>query len=134
MAIFQTLTLHWQDQTYVIPADKVMGAIAVVEDVITFPEICIMMTGKPRLARLAEAYGALLRYGGITITDAEVYDALFTKGTMKKQVGDALNTLLAIMTPPSAHLTEVEAPAEGNRRTASSPRSTRQRLARPRRG
>ncbi len=118
--LFQTLTLEWQGKKYPVPAERIMGAIAVIEEVVTFPELCMMFTGKPKISKLAQAYGELLRYAGVTVSDIDVYNVLFTQGEIKEQVGSAINQLLAIMTPPSALGPDDEAPAEGNRPAASS--------------
>jgi hypothetical protein len=127
MAIFQQMTLSWNGRDHTVPADRMLGAIAVIEDIVTFPELIIMMNGKPNMSRLARAYGALLRYAGAWVGDEEVYDGLFKPGEAQKQIAAAINTLLAMMTPPSAI---AEAPSSGNRPAAPSSslkRSSRQR-------
>ena len=128
MAIFQSITLGWNAQEFIVPSDKVLGAIGVVEDVVTFPELIAMMSGKPNMSRLARAYGAVLRYAGARITDEEIYDGLFKPGEVHHQIATAINTLLAMMTPPSA----LGATSEGNSprapaRSKSSKHSTKRR-------
>jgi hypothetical protein len=103
MAIFEKITLGWRDRDYVIPADKVMMAIAVVDEIITYGELCmIAQIGRPPLAKLAQAYGAVLRFAGAKVSDEEVYEGMFTDGQLLERVAAAVNTLVVMMTPPSA--------------------------------
>lgn len=103
MAIFQTVKLNWRERDITIPADRVMGAICVVEDVVTFPElVSALQLGKPNLSKLARAYAALLRYSGVTVDDDEVYAGMFVPGKLQAEITSAVNTLMVLMTPPDA--------------------------------
>ena len=74
MAIFQPITLTWAGRDFVVPADRVMGAIGVIEDVVTFPELVgSLQSSKPNMSKLARAYGAVLRYAGASVSDEEIY-------------------------------------------------------------
>jgi len=136
MAIFQPIKLSWHDRDFTIPAERVLGAIAVVEDVATFPDIARMINrGEPNFSKVARAYGALLRYAGASVLDDEVYAGLFNPETMQAQVLTALNLLAVMMTPPSAILSlGGGAASEGNvsrapkARSKSSKRSSKRRL------
>ena len=82
MAIFQPIKLGWHSRDFIIPAERVLGAIAVVEEVMTFPEIVLMISGgHPNISKIARAYGAMLRYAGAGAADDEVYEGLFKPGT-----------------------------------------------------
>jgi hypothetical protein len=137
MAIFQPIRLSWHSRDFTIPAERVMGAIAVVEEVMTFPEIVRMIGGgHPNISKVARAYGALLRYAGAGVDDDEVYEGLFKPGTMHAQVLTALDMLAAMMLPPSAIVSlSSGAASEGNvarapkARSKSSKRSSRRPLA-----
>lgn len=132
MAIFQAVTLNWEGRDYIVPADRVMGAIGVVEDVVTFPELVQgLQVGKPSMLKLARAYGAILRYAGATASDEDVYAGMFVPGELQRHITTAINTLMVLMTPPGA-MRNAE-PAEGNAQAAdpskSLNRSSRRRLA-----
>jgi hypothetical protein len=102
MAIFQNVTLVWNGHSHTIPAERMLGAICTIEDIVTFPELIAMMNGRPNMSRLSRAYGALLRYAGAIVSDEDVYDGMFKPGEIQQKIVEALNTLLAMMTPPSA--------------------------------
>jgi hypothetical protein len=136
MAIFQPIRLCWHGRDFTIPAERVLGAIAGVEEVVTFPEIVRMASGvRPNMSKVARAYGELLRYAGANVDDDEVYEGLFEPGTNHAQVVAALNTMVAIMMPPSAITSVIGAASEGNvarapkARSKSSKRSSKRPLA-----
>jgi hypothetical protein len=124
--MFAPVELTWADQSYVIPPDRVLGAVAVVEEHLTMAELAQeAQTGRMRLARLSRAFGALLRYAGGRITDDEVYAGIFEgdPGAVRERIVTGVNTLMALMVPPA-----MEAAPRGNASTAvvkPSKRSTR---------
>lgn len=97
MSIFQPVTLKWNDDEYVIPANQVMGLIAQIEDAITLNEL-LGKKGAP-LGRVAMGYGAALRYAGARVTDEEVYQSMFG-GESGATVQAAVTGLLTMMIPP----------------------------------
>ncbi|HEV7284317.1 MAG TPA: hypothetical protein VGN75_05630 [Kaistia sp.] len=102
MGVFDDIRLNWQGTDYVIPANKVMGAIARIEDVITLTEIIQMSRqGRVKFAAIASAYAAVLRYAGVQITDEQVYQGLFKDNTAAI-VNAALAGLLQMMLPPDS--------------------------------
>jgi hypothetical protein len=110
--MFAPVELTWADQTYTIPPDRVLGAVAVVEEHLTMAELAQeAQTGRMRIARLSRAFGALLRYAGARISDDEVYTGMFEggPGTIRDRIIAGVNTLMALMVPPV-----VEAAPRGN--------------------
>ena len=99
MAIFDPVTLVWKGEEHVVAADKIMGLIARIEEVVTLPEIhaASQKNGLP-LGRLAMAYGSALRYAGARVDDDEVYASFF--GGDPGAIPAALTALLAMMVPP----------------------------------
>lgn len=78
MSLFRDVPVKWGDEEFIIPANRVMGAIAVIEEVLTLDELGSMAQRKSAsLAKLSMAYGNLLRYAGKKIDDSEVYSAIF---------------------------------------------------------
>jgi hypothetical protein len=138
MAIFQPVTFGWGGKDYTVPAERALGLIAEIEEVMTFIDL-LVNRDKPNLSKLARAYGAALRYAGARVSDDEVYEGLFNPGKLFEEVQQAIAVLLAIMTPPSlASAVNSEADPKsgarfgGNRPAAparSSKRSSRRRSA-----
>ena len=105
MSIFEDIKLTWDGRDHVIPANRVMGAIARIEDVVTLGEL--QRYGEKQaapLAKVAMAYGAVLRYAGASVTDDEVYAGIFSgEGPNNHEsILTSIYTLLAMMVPPEA--------------------------------
>jgi hypothetical protein len=117
--MFQTVEITWRDEHYVIPPDKVLPAIAVLEQYVTMGDLARdAKTGSFRLALIAGAWGALLRHLGSKATDDEVYVELFhgKQEEVKAKIFVAVNTLLVLMVPPQA---EAAALGGGKRKAAA---------------
>lgn len=101
MPAFEDIHLSWHGRGYVIRANRVMGALARIEDVITFAELHQAFgRGTVPIAKLSAAYGAVLRYAGARVTDEEVYlEAFSAEG--QETVLAAVQTLMEMMLPPS---------------------------------
>jgi len=100
--VFDDITLGWHDKTYIIPADRVLGAVARIEQHITLHEILAYSErGTAPMAVLAQAYASVLRYAGAQIADSEVYEGMFADGDTTQIVSQLLNGLLGMMLPPS---------------------------------
>jgi hypothetical protein len=117
MSVFDDIALGWAGKKYVIPARKVLGAIARIEEVMTLQELLrFVQDGNFPMAKIARAYAYVLRYAGAEITDEEVYEGMFPHGgatTNPQEVAlMALQGLMEMMIPPSVkHRTEGTAPA-----------------------
>lgn len=128
--IFEPITLKWRDDEFVVPSNRVMGAIARVEEVVTLKELLDELNdgGRIRMARLATAYATLLRYAGAGVTDEEIYADMFGRETATATAQQSIHTILALMVPPKVE-TRGEEPPPGKQETAasSSPPRTEQR-------
>lgn len=104
MAVFEDITVEWRGRDYVIPGDQVLGAIARVEDVITFREIHDYTQARQTLpmAKIAMAFGAILRYAGASVNDDEVYEALFDGSNAGQVATNSVTTLMTMMLPPKS--------------------------------
>lgn len=115
--LFQQIELKWRDRNYVIPASRVLRAVARVEDVVTVQQL--LVPDQVPMAKVAMAYGSLLRYAGARVEDEEVYQTLF--GGAQSNALVAVTTLLQLMLPPQvrkaleerAEAEEKPAPQEG---------------------
>jgi hypothetical protein len=127
MGIFAAKELGWRDETFVIPARRMMGAIAAIEDVITLHELQLFAARKTApMAKLAMAYGAVLRYAGASIADDDVYAGMLEGGQSATGVAIAISGLLEMMVPPGlADAAAAGAPPKGNSRKAAAPMSKR---------
>jgi len=132
MGVFDDIRLNWQGTDYVIPANKVMGAIARIEDIITLTEIYEASQRRSvKFSRVASAYASVLRYAGAKVTDEEVYLGMFDGQSAITAVQEALTGLLSMMIPPAAK-TDPKAPPSGNvsgagTRSSSRPSGSRSR-------
>lgn len=118
---FDDVTFNWAGESYKIPAHRVLGAIARVEDVITLHELQRYSNkNSTPLAKISMAYGALLRYAGAKISDVEIYEAMFGEGTNVKpeDIVESVVTLIAMMVPPVAQKTK-ESQAKGKVKPAA---------------
>jgi hypothetical protein len=101
MSIFQEVSLNWEGQEYKIEPNRVMGAIARVEEVITLAELAACAeSGKMPLSKIAMAFGAVLRYAGVKVGDDEVYAGMFTSSENNSAI-QSISALLSMMIPPN---------------------------------
>lgn len=99
--LFQPFTIKYDGREITIPADKILQAIAVVEEVITFDELNRMyVTNNYKRAQLVKAFMALLNFAGDK-TDAEAfYKSMYTKGEAMVAVMGTCQMLMVLMIPP----------------------------------
>jgi hypothetical protein len=100
--MFKPVEIDWKGKPIIIPASRLLGAIASVEEVITFNELLgFSRRGAYPAARIAQAYGALLRYAGEIVTDEDVYGGIFGDEANTVTVTGSMQLLLMLMVPPS---------------------------------
>ena len=70
------ITISWKGEDYTLNEDEAFLAASEVEEVITVGELVTMLQSLAsiKFARLARAYGALLREAGANVTDREIHD------------------------------------------------------------
>lgn len=114
--IFEDFKFEWRGEEVTIPSNRVLGAIARVEQVLTMHELFtyIRERGSPPTTKLAEAWGSLLRYAkpDTEISDDEVWNELFS-GDTQRNVIEVANRLTDLLIPPKA-----KAEAEAKRKAA----------------
>lgn len=131
MGVFKEVTLEWDGETHVIPSNRVMGAIARVEEFVTLKELSEFSQAPQgaKYARLAQAYGSLLRYAGARVEDDEVYAGMFPKSErdvdFRVKMYDAIGGLLTLMLPPSSMSERVEAAAAEGKQEPIAAKSSR---------
>jgi hypothetical protein len=124
MAVFQEVKLGWGGKDFIIPPYRVLGAIAEIEQIITLPEVAAYsQRGTAPLAKLAQAFGAALRYAGAKVGDDEVYAGMLGAGDGQTAAVASVTTLLQMMMPPGAMMEK--ATPQGNRQPAGARLSRR---------
>jgi len=97
--LFKPISISWGGNEYTIPADRIMGAIASVEDIMTLKELGdYMQKNDAPLGKLAMAFGTVLRYAGARVRDEEIYSSMFEDGSVN--IMNCLTILLTMMLPP----------------------------------
>ena len=96
MSIFQDVRLSWKGTDYTITSDRVMGAIAVIEDHVTIDKV---LGGSPSFSKMSSAYAALLCYAGARVQGDEVYESFFTDGAADSAAA-VITALQVLMIPP----------------------------------
>jgi len=101
MGVFKDIELEWRGSKLTIPANRVMGAIALIEESITLKEIFEAgAKGKVKLSKISAAYGSVLRYAGAKVDDEEVYAGMFAGESSAAAASAAVTGLLSMMVPP----------------------------------
>lgn len=115
MGSFEDIRLEWAGKEYTIKSNRMLGAIARIEDVVTLSELQRFgARGTVPMAKIAMAYGAVLRYMGAEVTDDEVYAGMFgATGTGADAVVNSISALVAMMIPPQPEKPAKE-PKPGN--------------------
>lgn len=103
MAAFDPIDLEWAGTKFVIPPNRVLEAIARIEEVLTVDELRSYAARRtvPR-AKLARAFGSLLRYAGASVTDDDIYLGICSPGSVHDvhAITSSINTLMMLMAPP----------------------------------
>ena len=125
---FDPIQLRWQDRDFTIPANRVMMAIAIVEDVLPLHRIASMAaSGDINLTRVSMAYGAVLRFAGGEVTDEEIFKSLISSPDQSMIAASSLQTLLMMMVPRELREggSQKAQPGKGSRKRGSSSSSKR---------
>lgn len=134
--MFQPIKFAFKGTEYLIPPNRVLRAVAVVEAHVTMHELSIYMARQTApSAKVAMAYAALVNFAGGAVTDDEVFESLFDPQT-KENVMTLVSLLITVLVPPKAPdpnlpaLPQMPAPALGGARKTKgkgrSKRSTKQ--------
>lgn len=98
--MFAPIKLEWNGKQHTIAPNRVLPAIAEVEEVFTLDELQrFSKRGTAPVAKLAMAYGKLLRFAGAVVDDDEVYAGMFVDNN-GQTAANATSSLLALMLPP----------------------------------
>ncbi len=99
--MFSDFKIAWSGGEKTIAANRVLMAIARVEQIITAPELMKYGTsGTMPMARLSQAYGELLRYAGFDVADDDIYTSMMGAGKSNAEViTTAVLGILLLMVP-----------------------------------
>jgi hypothetical protein len=132
MAIFNDVGLGWDGADYTIPPNRVLGAIAEIEQVITLSEIAAYhQRGTAPMAKLAQAFGTALRYAGAKVDDDEVYAGMIRGGDSQSVAIASVTTLLQMMLPPASIVQKAAPRGNGRRAGKRSSKSATRPLSSP---
>lgn len=101
-SVFEPIHMEWNGEKFTIPANRVLGAIARIEEHVTLNELRTDAGGRGtvRMVVLSRAYASVLRYAGAAVADEEVYESIFEK-TGGARMLEAIQGLMMLMIPPS---------------------------------
>lgn len=122
-SIFEDVTLSWKGQEFKVPANRVMGLVEVIEDVITLEELVSKSGGKR--AKLARAFANAISYAGGNVSQEDVYTSLFGEDS-SRAISAAVTSILSLMIPPE-HIrgkSEKQKAAKPKKQRASSRKRT----------
>lgn len=123
MDVFKEVTFTFDGVEYVLPAEQQLRAIAKIEDVLTLGELGRAQGGgRIPLAKLAIAYGIVLRECGAKLTDEQVYNGMFKDGgrELARRSLAAIVALQALMIPPEHLRAKNQGKTEAPEETATS--------------
>ncbi len=101
MSSFEDIKLGWAGKQYSIPARKVLQAIAMIEECITFQELLkYSQAGQVPFAKISKAYAIVLRYAGAEFTEEEIYEGMFSEEHALANAMAAMQGLMEMMIPP----------------------------------
>lgn len=131
MSVFEPYEINWCGRDYVIPADQILRAIAVVEQHVTLHELMEVMAKRQtvKMGTMAAAYAALLRFVGVKTTDDEVYASFFNTGDGADTIISAVRGLQMLMIPPSSFKPDPAGKSPDEKRAAA--RSSKKHSRRP---
>lgn len=95
--VFERVEMTWRGKSYVIEPNRVLRALARVEEVITLQQL--EDPQRVSIAKLAMAYGTLLRFSGAPANDDEVYEMLFSDGEVATAAVQVVSLLVKLMIP-----------------------------------
>lgn len=101
MGVFTDIDLVWNGRVYTIKSNRVMGAIAQIEDLVTLAEIAAFgARGTMPMARLCQGYAAAFKYAGAKVTGEDILQAVYAQPEKQLVVMKAVAGLLAMGMPP----------------------------------
>lgn len=103
--VFSDIELEWGGNVFTIESNRVMGALARIEQHITLGELqAFSQKGTAPIAKLCMAFADALRYAGARVTDDEVYAQAFEGEEQQQAIMVAIMQLLQMMLPASARV------------------------------
>lgn len=122
MAGFEDVTLSWAGRDYVVPVNRVMGLLYLIENTLIGDSdedaMTVLMDGRRRVP-IASAFEKALAYAGAEFPPGEVYLSVMQslaedRADHVKQMFEATMNLLAVLAPPvHAQITAREPSEDG---------------------
>lgn len=107
----QRITLSWKGKDFVIRESEAFEAGEAVEEIVTLAELA-SYAERPKFRKLARCYGALLRFAGASVTDAEIHSAMMDEIKAMEDTGQDVRLLAADAVSTLMHVLMDGAPAD----------------------
>jgi hypothetical protein len=98
VGLFDGVSFHWDGRTVAIPPDRLLGALARIEEHITLDEM-VRLDGTHH-AKVAEGFAAVLRHAGVEADGDAVYLALLPDPDARQAAYAAIGALIESTAPP----------------------------------
>lgn len=95
--MFEKIIIEYKGEELTVPATRVFGLIATIEEHITIQEL----HDNPKNTAIASAYASAIRYAGGKANPTDVYAMLFDTSSALN-IRAAITNLVMMMVPPSA--------------------------------
>lgn len=101
MSVFKDITFEFKGEAYTVEASNVYRLLAELYEVIHPADL---MTDKPNLVKLANAFATCIRYCGGNPSDEDVYEAMFNADSPINAT-HVVSALMLLLVPPKEYQT-----------------------------
>lgn len=99
MGLFDGVSFRWDGKTVTIPPDRLLGALARLEEVVPLGELAAM-GHRARHGKVSEAFAAVLRFAGIEADAETVFARTLLDGEARAEAHGAITALIQSAQPP----------------------------------
>lgn len=101
MSVFKDITFEFKGETYTVKADNVYRLLADLYDCVHPSDV---LSEKPNLPKLANAFALCVNYCGGKTTGEEIYASMFS-GESNLNTPEVVGALMLLIVPPSEYQT-----------------------------
>ena len=99
MGLFDGISFRWDGRTVAIPPDRLLGALARLEEVLPLRELAAM-GDRARHGKVSEAFAAVLCFAGADVEAETVFARTLLDGEARAQAHAAITALIQSAQPP----------------------------------
>lgn len=115
MSVFQDITFEFDGEQYKVEAGNVLKLLANLYDIVHPSDV---LSEKPNLPKLAEAFAECINYCGGSVTADQVYGKMFDPSN-KLNTPDVVGSLMLLIVPPSQYQTAQASEDDVEKKTQS---------------